>query len=153
MLPGWMAGDVNLDMTRVLCQRLLRNLLALQLVERGKQRDEVGARRAEPGATRHVGHGRDLQAAGEAEHLERWPDEIVLDLVWRRHLLGARVFQADVFIGRGAIDVDIDVLVDRGAQDEPAMLRIVRRQVGPAAAERNPIRCSRQNHAFIRCAM
>ena len=57
-------------------------------MERGKQRDEVGARRAEPCATRYVGHGRDLQAAGEAEYLERWPDEIVLDLVWRRHLLG-----------------------------------------------------------------
>ena len=48
--------------------------------------------------------------------------EVVLELVRGGHLLVARVLQADQVVGGRAVDVDVQVLVDRRAEDEPTML-------------------------------
>ena len=46
----------------------------------------------------------------------------------------------------GRCDRDVDVLVDRRGDQEAAVLAVVRRQVGAAAAERDPERAARDDH-------
>ena len=100
-----------------------------------------------PGPARHVGHRDDLQAAAQVELFERRSHQVMLHLVRRRHLLIARVLDADVFVGSRTIDVDVEILVDGCAEHKPAVLRIVRWQIGAAAAQWNAERRAGQDHA------
>ena len=51
--------------------------------------------------------------------LERAPDDRVVDLVDLLHALERRVLE-EVVVGERPIDADVDVLVDRGRDDEAA---------------------------------
>ena len=76
-----------------------------------------------------------LEGRAEAELLERGLEDAVLDLRDRIDDLGLAVGEADRGL-EAARDADVDVLVDRGGDQEAAVLARVARQVGAAAAER-----------------
>src|SRR6476661_5751132 len=69
----------------------------------------------------------------------------MLDVLGPIDVLEPGVFQEDPLDER-AHDGDIHVLVDRGREEEAPVLAIVRRQVGPAAAQRDPEGTARDDH-------
>ena len=83
--------------------------------------------------------------------LQRFADDRVLDLVHGSHALELRVLD-DQLVDERAMERDVDVLVDRGRDDEAAVLAVVRRQVGAAAAEGNAQRAPRDDHGATRPA-
>ena len=68
------------------------------------------------------------------------------DLVDRFDVLELRILQVDARRERPH-DRDVDVLVDRRRDEEAAVLAVVRRQVGAAAAERDAQRATRDDHS------
>ena len=69
----------------------------------------------------------------------------MLDLVERIHFFELGVFE-QIAVDEAAMDGDVDVLVDRRRDDEPAVLAVVRRQVGAAPSQGNPQRASGDDH-------
>ena len=119
--------------------------LALEGVQRVEQRHREAARRPEPGVGRHVGHAVSSMPALDAGHLERLAEDAVLDLLDRVDNLGLGVGQADVVV-EAAGDADVDELVDRGGDEEAAVLARVAGQVGAAAAEGEAHRGAGDDH-------
>ncbi len=113
------------------------NPFLLELEQGSEQSNEVAAGGPHPGPVRHVRHGDDLEVVAEAEEPQRGTHQVVLDVVRARRLLVPGVLHAQEAVRRGAVDVDVDVLVDGGAADEAAVLRVVGGQVGPPAPERD----------------
>jgi hypothetical protein len=60
----------------------------------------------------------------------------MLDLINRGRFLEAGVLEQKP-VHEPAVDIDVDIFVDRGRNEETRMLPIVGGQVRPAAAERN----------------
>ena len=82
--------------------------------------------------------------------LERRPDDRMLDLVDLLDALERGVLE-EVVVGERPVDRDIDVPVDRGGDDEAAVPRVVRGEVGSAAADRDPERCTGYQHGLVNC--
>ena len=120
--------------------------LALERVERVEERDGEAARRAEPDVGRHVG---DAETSSiplpDARHPERLAEDAVLDLVDRLDGLGLRVREADRVV-EAAVGADEDVLVDRGGDEEAAVLVRVAGEVGSASAEGEADRGAGDDH-------
>jgi hypothetical protein len=111
-----------------------------------QQRGGETARRAQPGSGRDVGERGDLDLRrAHADHLQRFADDRVMDLVDLRDVLELRVLEEDAGHER-AHRRHVHVLVDRGRDDRSAVLPVVRRQVRAAAPESNPQRAARDDH-------
>ena len=83
-----------------------------------------------------------LRDAAEAQRLAKDP---VLDLVDGVDRLGLRIGEADAVV-EAPVRADVDVLVDRGGDQEAAVNRRVARQVGAAAAQREAHRRAGNDH-------
>ena len=104
---------------------------------------------SQPGSGRDIGHGRDFQVAFvHADQFQRFPNDRVLDLLDRGRFLQLGVLQKKP-IHETSMNVDIDMLVDRRGDEKSAVLAIIRRQIGAAAAERNSQRRTRDDHPGI----
>ncbi len=104
-------------------------------VQRLEQGRGETARRSQPGAGRDVRHGSNLEASLlQAGQFQRLADNRMLDL-----FDGFDPFQSgildDEFRGETVVQCDVNVFVDGRCHQEPAILFVVRRQVGAAAAE------------------
>src|SRR3989442_1064970 len=69
----------------------------------------------------------------------------MVDFFHAVHVFQLRILEEDALDERPH-DRDVDVIVDRGGNQEAAVMPVVRGQVGPAAAERDPQRASRDDH-------
>ena len=118
-------------------------------VQRLEQRRGEAARRAEPGAGRNVGHAGDFQRVRlKSDQLERFADDRMLDLVDRLHALELGIFD-DQVVDEGLVQRDVDVLVDRRRDQEAAVLAVIGRQVGAAAAQRDAQRAAGDDHGRL----
>ena len=88
----------------------------------------------------------DLDAGADVVGAQHLADDRVLDLVGLVDPLELAVLE-EVVVGERAVDRDVDVLGDRGGDDHAAVLLVVRRQVGAAAAEGDPQRRAGDQHA------
>ena len=68
---------------------------------------------------------------------QRLAHELVLQLIGVIDGLGLGVLDVNAAVDRRRVDRHVHVLVDAHRQDEPAVLFVVRRQIGAAAAERH----------------
>jgi hypothetical protein len=119
---------------------------AFEAVQRLEQRGREATRRAEPGAGRNVGERRDLVLRfGDAHHRECFADERMLDVFEARDLFDLGVLEEHAGPER-AVDRDPHVLVDRGREQEAAVVLVIRRQIGAAAAERDAQRAACDQH-------
>jgi hypothetical protein len=82
------------------------------------------------------------RGAYQAQGLAKQP---VLDLVDGLDALEAGILE-DKQALKGAMQGNVNVLIDRGRDQKPGMLGIIRRQVGSAPAQGNPKGRSRDNH-------
>jgi len=69
----------------------------------------------------------------------------MLDFVNRRCLLELGVLEEKT-IAETAVDIDVNILVNGGRDEEPAVSRILGRKVGASAAQRDPQRRTRDDH-------
>ena len=142
LLADRLAADLDLDAAGLRRQPLGAHEPAGEGVERVEQADRVAARGAEPRALRgHVGDRGDLDAALDPDEAERLADQLVTQLGGAVHHLGDRVARPDAVVEL-AVDRDVDVLVDRGAEHGAALAPVERAQVGAPAgkadAQRRP---------------
>src|SRR5262249_41804259 len=72
----------------------------------------------------------------------------VADVLDPVHFLHLRVLEEDAR-DEPLVHQDVDVLVDRRGDEEPAVLLVVRRQVGPPAAERDAEGAAGHDHGSI----
>ena len=77
-------------------------------------------------------------------------DDRMIDLVDLLHALEGGVLE-EVVVRERPVHGDIDVPVDRGRDDEAAVPRVVRGEVGSAAADRDPERCTGYQHGLVNC--
>jgi hypothetical protein len=100
-----------------------------------------------PEDPRDVRHARNFERRDlDARDPQRFANDRMLHLVDRAHALDLRVLD-DQILDERVVQRDVHVLVDRRRDDEAAVLAIVGRQVGATAAEGNPQRASRDDHA------
>ena len=119
-------------------------------VQRLEQRGGEAAGGAEPGAGRDVGHAGDLQVAAVDARPARSASRMIgcCSSPRARDALQLRVLD-DQLGHEGLVDRDVDVLVDGGRDQEAAVLAVVGRQVGAAAAERDAQRAARDDHRGV----
>src|SRR5436190_13114310 len=99
--------------------------------ERGRKTS--GRSQTSPG--RNVGHACYLQVALlNVDQPERLPYYRVLDILDRRGLFQAGILEQKA-VYEPPMDIYIDILVDCRCDKKPAMLAVIRRQVGAAAAQ------------------
>ncbi len=146
LLADRLLQQIDLDVAGHLGQLARVHEVPLELVQHAQQASAEAARRPEAGAGRDVGHAGDLDVtAGDAGQAQRLADDRVLDVVDLLDALDLRVAQDDLF-ERGLHQRHVDVLVDRGGHQEPAVLPVVRGQVGAAAAEGDAKRAASDDH-------
>ncbi len=86
----------------------------------------------------------------EAEHLDSFANDRMLDFVDSIDMLKMGIFQIDS-LGERSHHVDVDVLVDGARDQEAAVLAIIGRQIGAAAAEADAERATRCDHIRTSC--
>ena len=131
----------------LLGQLLARKLLSLVLVEGGQQSHGKRPRRTHPRATGNICHCTDLDPAVETRVQQALAQQGMLDGADVVHLLGARVFDADEVLDLQRVELDVDVLVYGGAENEAAVFLVVRWQIRAAATQGYAQRRSRRNHS------
>ena len=99
-----------------------------------------------PGARGHVGHRGDLQRLAAPVADQRLAQDRVADLARVVDLLELRVLQPVAAL-EDRVREHVDVLVDRPADQEAAVLAVVGGQVGAAAAERDAQRRAAEDDA------
>ena len=130
-------------------------LCSAPLAQRGQRFDERyghRARRAEPRAGRNLARREQREAAGDTELLQNRLQVAEIAVQRERLARGPPLERAE--IGRGDLDgvvqraaqEDIEVLVDRGAHHDAAVLRVVGLEVGAPACDRNAQRRARDQH-------
>ena len=149
LLADRLAEALDLDLARLARELLGGHLLAAVDVEGVQESDREAARGAEARALRRdVGEQRHLDAALDARHAHRLADQLVLDLRDVRADLLLHVVEVDLVV-EALLHDHVDVLVDRGGDDEALALGVVGRQVGAAARERDAQRGLRDDHAAL----
>ena len=83
--------------------------------------------------------------SSQLDQLQRLADQRVLDVLDPLDLLHLRILEEDPR-HEPVMQQDVDVLVDRRGDEEAAVLLVVRRQVGPAAAEGDAERAAGHDH-------
>ena len=99
-----------------------------------------------------VGNGRDLDAAADAELAQHGADDRMLDLIGARYVLGARIADPQPVVEFG-VHGDVDIAVDRRADDGAAVATVEHRHIGPAAHEAHAQRSAADDHASPRAAI
>ena len=146
LLADRLAQPVDLDVAGLLGELARMDQHLAMAVERLEQRGREAARGAEPGAGRNIGHRGDFERVHvEPDQLERLAHDRMLELVDRADALELGIFH-DQIVDEGLMHRDVDVLVDRRRDQEAALLAIVGRQVGAAAAERDAKRRAHDDH-------
>ncbi len=103
-------------------------------MQRLQERRGEAARRSESGAGWNVRHAGNLQIAFlDSSQLESFPDDRMLDLIDRRCFLELRILEEKT-IDEAAMNVDVNILVDRRRDEKTAMARRVGRKISAAAA-------------------
>ena len=136
LLARRLAQDVDLDLARVLREATRRDRDAAGQRERLQQADREGAGRAEARAGGHVGDRRDLERVAVPVAQERLAQDRMPDLRRLVDLLELGVLHPVAPL-EDRVGEHVDVLVDRPAHEEAAVLPVVGREVRPAAAERD----------------
>ena len=145
LLADRLLEHVDLDLARRLGQLARRQRRVARERERLQQAHRVGAGRAHPGAGGHVGHRRDLERLAAPVPDQHLAQDRVADLARVVDLLELRVLEPVAALEHGVRE-HVDVLVDRPADEEAAVLAVVGRQVGAAAAERDAQRRAAKDH-------
>ena len=115
-----------------------------------QQPHQIATRRPQPRSGRNVGDRHNLDPIGNPEEPQRFAGEGVFHLIDMIHKLGLRIAHANFVVHDRRIHVQVHVLVDAHGQNEAALLAVERGQIGPAAAEREPEWCPRDNHCSSR---
>ena len=147
LLADRAAEPLDLDLAGLAAEVGRRDVVALHRVDGLEQPDRERAGGAQAGAGRDVGGRDDLHAGADVVGAQHLADDRVLDLVGLVDPLELAVLE-EVVVGEGAVDRDVDVLGDGGRDDHAAVLLVVRRQVGAAAAQRDPQRRAGDQHAL-----
>ena len=122
-------------------------------MQRVEQADAERAGGAKPGAVRgDVGNGRDLDAAADAELAQHRADDRMLDFIGARYVLGPRIADPQPVVEFG-VHGDVDIAVDRRADDGAAVATIEHRHIGPAAYEAHAQRSAADDHASPRATV
>ena len=146
LLADRLLEDVDLDLARRLGQLARRQRRAAGERQRLQQADGEGAGGAHPGPGGDVGHRGDLQRLAVPVADQRLAQDRVADLARVVDLLELRVLEPVAAL-EDRVREHVDVLVDRPADQEAAVLAVVGGQVGPAAAERDAQRRAAEDHA------
>ena len=147
-MPTGSAEAVDLDVARQLGELVGMEQPSPVRVERLQERCREAAGRAETRAGRNVGECGDLDLRRpEVEFEQRLANEPVLHVIDPLDVLELRVLQEDAR-REGPHHGDVDVLVDRRRDQEPAVVLVVGRQVGAAAAKRDPQRTAGDDHRW-----
>src|SRR5690606_36820726 len=118
-------------------------------VQRLEKRSREAAGRAQPRAGREAGQASDLDLRrAEVELPERLADDAVLHLVDPVHVLEAGVLEEDPR-RKGAHHGDVDELVYGRRDEKAAVLLVVGREVGTAAAKGQAERAACDDHGAI----
>ena len=134
LLAGRLVQNVDLDLTRVLCETPWRDGHATRERERLQEAHRERAGRAQAGPCRDVGNHTHLQGITLPVALQCLPKDRMADLRGLVDLLELRVLHPVPALEDG-VGEHVDVLVDRAADQEAAVLTVVGRHVGPAPAE------------------
>ena len=118
--------QVDLDVRRLLGKIAGGDVLALERVQGPQQADRERPGRAEAGSGGDVGQADDLERRADIVQRERAADDRVVDLIDLLDPLERRVLE-EVVVGERPVDADVDVLVDRGRDDEASAARCSRR--------------------------
>ena len=146
-LPIGSPQKVDFDVAGLLGQDLARDEILVERVQRAQQRHRETAGRAQARTRRNIGHADDLQVRRRhRHHSQGFANDRVLDLVHGLHHLDRRILD-EVFGLEGLVQRDVDVLIDRGGNDEAAVFAVVGRQVGAAAAQGDAQRAAGDDHA------
>src|SRR6187200_604908 len=113
-------------------------------MQRVQQADSETARPSEPGRSRHVADDADVDRWLDLQQLEALARNPVLDLGYLVNLLGLRVVDTNRLEEQLAMPLhrDINIFIDRGAEDSPIVAIVKSRQIraaaGKADAQRRP---------------
>src|SRR5436853_7685094 len=106
----------------------------LQGMKGFEQRGGKTTRRSQAGAGRDVRHAGNLQVSLlNSYQLQGFPNNRMLDFINRGRLLEMGILQKEP-IHETAMNINVDMLVDRRRNQEPTMIAIVGRKVGATAA-------------------
>src|SRR5579863_1180438 len=151
LLADRLAQAIDLDMTGELGQFLGLSdpvLVRIQSLQQGSGKTPRGS---EAGSRRYVGQRRNFNLWGrKILQFQGSADDRMLDIGDLVYLLQRGVFQKDSRAERPG-DGDVNVLVDRGCQQKPLVLLIVRSQIRTAAAERDAQWATRDDHIRMPC--
>ena len=133
---GWPSTSIS-TMAGLLGQLTGRHPLAAKGVQGIEQPDCEAARAAEAGRGREVANRADVDRRLDRQEAKPFAGDVVAHFVDRVHLLRLGVVEPDRLVEHLAVtlDRDVDVLVDRGAQDRAVVALVEGRQVGSAAGE------------------
>src|SRR5205814_9948075 len=72
----------------------------------------------------------------DLDQLQGFANDRMLDLLDRSRFLERRVFQQEA-VNESAMNIDVNILVDRRGDEKPRMLAVIGGQICAAAAQRN----------------
>ena len=147
LLADALLQGLGLDVAGLLRQLLQRHVVPPIMMERVQQSHQIAARRADSGACGQVRHRGDFHLLVNSVQPQRLPGQLVLEFADMVHGFALAVMQADLVVHGGGIDHHVHVFIDPHGEDEPAVLPVVRGQVRPSAAQRDPKRCPGDDHA------
>src|SRR5262249_13693936 len=112
-----------------------------------EQRRCETSRRAETCPGRNVSHARNLQVTFlHAGQLQCFSDAGVLYLIDRACFLELRTLKSET-LHDAPMDGHVNIRVDRRCNQESSVLAVIRRQISPAAAERDSQWRARDDHS------
>lgn len=148
LLPNRTAENFDFDPASLLRNGPRGSMLALECIERSEQTDRERARGAEASSRGDVGHADDLDGRADAMEFEGLPNDRMLNRPDILDPLQRRVLE-EVIGCKRTVDADVDVPVDRGGDDESPESLVVRGQIRPASADRDPQRCACNEHGGV----
>src|SRR3954470_3521835 len=114
LFANWFAQFLELDAAGLLRQLGRMHQVLLQGVKGFEQRGRKASRRAQPRARRDIGHAGDLKVPlVDVNQPQRLPDNRMLDFTDRGRLFQLGIFEEETF-SKPAVDIDVDIFVDRG---------------------------------------
>src|ERR1700722_1801522 len=118
-------------------------MMRMKSLQKGRGKATGGP---ETGSRRNIRKGRDfyLRRLGMLQ-CQRFSNDGMFDIRYPIDVFQRGIFQIDARAERPH-DCDIDILVDRGCEQESLMLAVVRSQIRTAAAQGDAQRATRDNH-------
>src|ERR1041384_1079709 len=109
-------------------------------MQRVQQADSKTARAGQPGGGGQVSDGADVNGRIDFQQPQGFTRDVVFDFIDRLDQFGAGIINSDRFAIEFAValDRDIDVLVNRGAENGAVIALVKVRQIGAATGKAHP---------------